>query len=265
MHGSMPRLKTEIRWIIRDSMQGKGKQLLADKADFPAFASTGIHSEEEIRNTRSITGRSVSLITVDGRPGGSSGAGFMAADETIISVIMGDNRMVHKLGLKHPDLARPLLHLWNISNTEGAYNEHAPDQERIQLQGLVYSGKEIGIKVSGGRGWQESIFNDEILGSYHLEVWRDLDPGEEEFLKDQYGSLPEEDFEALRKKIRTLHTGEMVPYYMNRYGFYEGHTDFRAEPLSIAFIFGIRSLEEIHQACGGDLYGYLTGHFNQNP
>jgi hypothetical protein len=69
----------------------------------------------------------------------------------------------------------------------------------------------------------------------------------------------------VRKKISSLHTGEMVPYYINRYGFYEGHTDFRAEPMAIAFIFGIRSLEEIHMATGGDLYGYLNQHFTQNP
>lgn len=246
-------------------MLGKGNQVIADKADFPAFAPMGIHSEEEIRNTRSITGRSVSRITVDGRPGGSSGAGFMAADETILSVIMSDNRMVKKLGLKHPDLARPLLHLWNISNTREKYNEYVPAEERVYLKGLVFGGKEIRVKISGGRGWQESIFNDEILGSYQLEVWRDLDPGEEEFLEEQYGSLPEKEFEVLKRKISSLHTGEMVPYYINRYGFYEGHTDFRAEPLAIAFIFGIRSLEEIHQASGGDLYGYLTKHFTQNP
>ncbi len=235
-------------------MQGKGNQVIADKADFPTFASSGLHSEKEIRNTRSITGRSVSRITVDGRPGGSSGAGFLAADETILSVIISDNRMVQKLGLKHPDLARPLLHLWNISNTAEKYNEYTPAEERIYLKGLFFWGKEIGIKISGGRGWQESIFNDEILGSYHLEAWRDLDPGEEEFLKAQYGSLTDEEFETLKRKISSLHTGEMVPYYINRYGFYEGHTDFRAEPIAIAFIFGIRSIEEIHQACGGDLY-----------
>ena len=245
-------------------MQGKGNQVLADQADFPAFASMGIHAEEEIRNTRSITGRSISRITVDGRPGGSSGAGFMAADETILSVIMSDNRMVQILGLKHPDLARPLLHLWNISNSVEKYNVYAHPEEKVQLQGLIYAGKEIGIKISGGRGWQESIFSDEILGSYHLEAWRDLDPGEEEFLEEQYGSLRENEFEELRRMISTLHTGEMVPYYINRYGFYEGHTDFRAEPLAIAFIFGIRSLEEIHLASGGDLYTYLTTHFTQN-
>ena len=249
----------------KKSLRGKGNQLMADKDDFPVFASTGIHAEEEIRHARSITGRSVSRITVDGRPGGSSGAGFMAADETILSVIMSDNRMVQKLGLKHPDLARPLLHLWNISNTRERYNSHESAEERVQIRGLFYGGKEIGIKISGSRGWQESIFNDEILGSYHLEVWRDLDPGEKEFLEEQYGSLPEKKLEELKRKISTLHTGEMVPYYINRYGFYEGHTDFRAEPLTIAFIFGIRSLEEIHQASGSDLYGYLTRHFNQNP
>ena len=69
----------------------------------------------------------------------------------------------------------------------------------------------------------------------------------------------------MKEQISTLHTGEMVPYYINRYGFYEGHTDFRADPVAIAFIFGIRSLEELHQAAGGDLYGYMTGHFTVNP
>jgi hypothetical protein len=245
-------------------MQGKGNQVLADKTDFPSFAASGIHSEEEIRNTRSITGKSVSRITVDGRPGGSSDAGFMAEDETILSVIISDNRMIQKLGLKHPDLARPLLHLWNISNTREMYNKYAPVEERIYIRSIVFGSKEIGMKISGSRGWQESIFNDEILGRYHLEVRRDPDPQEEQFLKEQYGDLRDNEFEELKRRISTLHTGEMVPYYINRYGFYEGHTDFRAEPLAIVFIFGIRSLEEIHRASGGDLYGYLTKHFTQN-
>ncbi|MCP4311558.1 MAG: hypothetical protein GY790_09880 [Bacteroidetes bacterium] len=249
----------------KQRMQGKGNQVIADHVDFPALASTGIHAEEEIRNTRSITGRSVSRITVDGRPGGSSEAGFMAADETILSVLHNDNLMVQKMELKHPDLARPLLHLWNIANAGERYNEHVATEERFHLRGLIYGGRKIGVKISGSRGWQESIFNDEILGSYHLEAWRDLDPGEVKFLEEQYGSLRGNELEELEKMISTLHTGDMVPYYINRYGFYEGHTDFRAEPLAIAFIFGIRSLEEIHQAAGGDLYRYLTRHFTQNP
>jgi len=46
----------------------------------------------------------------------------------------------------------------------------------------------------------------------------------------------------------------MLPYYIMRYGFYEGHTDYRADPIAIAFIFGMRSLEEIEAAFEGRLY-----------
>ncbi len=246
-------------------LRGKGNQVVADRTDFPAFAATGIHADDEIRNTRSITRKSVSKITVDGRPGASSGTGFMAVDETVLSVIMSDNQMVRRLGLRHPDLARPLFHLWNTSNQIERYNDHAPPDEEYHLQSLYFGGRDVQVKVTGSRGWQESIFNDEILGQYHLEASRRLDPAEEKFLMEHYGSLPAEKLEELKNMISHLHTGEMVPYYISRYGFYEGHTDFRAEPLSIAFIFGIRSLDEIHHASGGDLYGYLTNHFNQNP
>jgi hypothetical protein len=46
-----------------------------------------------------------------------------------------------------------------------------------------------------------------------------------------------------------------------RYGFYEGHTDYRSDPISIAFIFGLKSLEEIVDAFEGSLYTALTNHF----
>jgi len=46
-----------------------------------------------------------------------------------------------------------------------------------------------------------------------------------------------------------------------RYGFYEGHTSYRADPIAIAFIFGLRSLEEIEELFQGKLYKTLTEHF----
>jgi hypothetical protein len=247
------------------NLLGKGNQLLPDEIDFPTFALRGIHSDEELANTKVITDRSVSQITVDGRPGRSSGAGFMAADETIISVIWQDNKTAEKLGLTHPDLARPLFHLWNISNIHARSNESKPDEERTDLKALVYNGHEIAVQVTGSRGWQESIFNDEILGTGHMEVWRELDQEEMEFLKEQYQHLSPELFEEMKEKIAHLHTGEMVLFYINRYGFYEGHSDFRADPVTIAFIFGLQSMEEIHKAANGNLYQYFTSHFTHNP
>ncbi len=244
---------------------GKGNQLLADETDFPAFARRGIHSDWELANTKTITGRSVSLITVDGRPGRSSGAGFMAADETILSVIAQDNHTVKNLGLTHPDLARPLFHLWNSARINGSENESIPADERMNISALVYNGHEVAVHITGSRGWQESIFSDEILGTGHIEIRREPDNEEMEFLKQQYEQLTPEQFEGMKEKLTHLHTGEMVLFYINRYGFYEGHTDFRADPVTIAFIFGLRSVKELHEAANGNFYQYFTSHFTFNP
>lgn len=240
----------------KDQQYGKGNQLMADAADFPGLSRTGFHADRELVETKTITGRSVSQITIDGRPWGSSGVGFMAEEETIMSVIRADNLMARKLGLTHPDLARPLFHLWNISRSAG---DHAP------MASMIYFGKEVHVKITGSRGWQESIFDDEILGSGHFEMWRE--PGDEElaFLETNYSQLSLEQYDTLQKMLYHIHTGEMVFFYINRYGFYEGHTEYRADPVSIALVFGLKSLDAVHEAAGGDLYTYLMTPFIINP
>jgi hypothetical protein len=55
----------------------------------------------------------------------------------------------------------------------------------------------------------------------------------------------------------------MVPYYIMRYGFYEGHTDYRADPIAIAWIFGLRNIEQIEAAFDGGLYETLTQYFTR--
>ena len=53
----------------------------------------------------------------------------------------------------------------------------------------------------------------------------------------------------------------MEPYYVMRYGFYEGHTSYRADPIAISFIFGLRTLTQLETAFKGKLYTTLTCHF----
>ncbi len=249
----------------KKGLYGKGNQLLAAEADFPTLAKRGIHSDWELASTKTITGRSVSQITVDGRPGRSSGAGFMAANETILSVIWQDNQTVKKMGLTHPDLARPLFHLWNWGRKNSSESEPVSADERMDITALVYNGHEVSVQTTGSRGWQESIFDDEILGSGHIELQREPTDEELEFLEKEYEQLTPEQFEAMKEKLTHLHTGEMVLFYINRYGFYEGHTDFRADPVTIAFIFGLRSIDELHKAANENLYNYFTSHFTYNP
>lgn len=239
---------------------GKGRQLAVDSNDFPAFARTGLHAEHELDRAATITGLAVAEITRAGRPDMASSAGFMAADEDILAVLRGDNRLVAKLGLTHPDMARPLFHLWNLILKE--YELHHIGRDWDRMRHVEYHGKKIRFgAVHPTRGFQESIFNDEIQGSWQINFFRELDDQEEAFLKEKYPHLNEAQKKDLTTRLSHVLMGEMVPYYIMRYGFYEGHTAYRIDPIAIAFIFGLRSLEEIEAAFPGRLYEILTTHF----
>jgi hypothetical protein len=238
--------------------RGKGGELEVDTLDFPILARTGLHSEIELDQTRTITDRSIAEITVIARPGQYSSAGFISQDEDIISVLKGDNRLVKRMGLTHRQIVKPLFHVWNLvlaGIQQGKWTDEA-----MNIKSILYYGREINLKFSG-KGFQESIFNDEILGEYHLEMWREVDQNERALLTEKYASLSEEELADLLNKLSHIHTGEMVPYYATWYGFYEGHIDFRADPIALAFVFGLRSVGEIENTFAGDLYNILNQHF----
>lgn len=236
---------------------GKGRQLDVDSSDFPTLARTGLHSEKELNQTKTITGKSISEITQIGRPEAYSGAGFISYDEDIISVLKGDNRLVNMLGSTHRQIVKPLFHVFNVILTV------KKDSERGNVKGIIYNNKKIYLKFWGSKGWQESIFNDEILGYWQIKIWRELDQEEKSFLSRKYSNLTEVKMAELIKKLSYIHTGEMVPYYIMRYGFYEGHTSYRADPIAIAFIFSLQSIQEIERAFEGKLYENLTNHFSE--
>ena len=238
---------------------GKGRQLATDPVDFPTLARTGLHAEAELERTTTITGRQVADITAAARPGNASGVGFLAQDEDILSVIRGDNRLVERLGLTHPQLARPLFMLFNVAlrNLETYRRGESPSND---IEALLWGGHRVFIDVYGSKGWQQSVFDDEVLGYFELRMWRELTPEEEAYLGEHYSSLAEAELEELKKKLTVIHTGEMVPFYVTRYGFYEGHTGYRADPVAIATIFGLMNIPDIDAAVGGDLYRVLTTH-----
>ncbi|MGB2959807.1 MAG: hypothetical protein WBD30_13050, partial [Bacteroidota bacterium] len=238
---------------------GKGKQLEIDAEDFPTLASRGLHSEEELDQTETITGKPVSEITEAGRPGGSSSEGFMSEEEDIISVLKGDNRLVSKMGLTHPEMARPLFHVWNaILRMAETYGDRGRPWDNLEY--LLYDGRKVYLRVRSTKGRQESIFTDGIQGGFHIYIHRELDQKEKELLSRHYSHLDAQQVEEFINKLSHIHTGEMEPYYVMRYGFYEGHTDYRVDPIAIAFMFGLRDLEDIESAFSGRLDKALTEH-----
>jgi hypothetical protein len=65
------------------------------------------------------------------------------------------------------------------------------------------------------------------------------------------------------ERLSVMQTGEVEPYCVQWYGFYEGHTAWRVDPIAIAFIFGLRTLDDIEAAFPGRLDEVLTGHFTR--
>lgn len=238
---------------------GKGHQLRVDGEDFPALAANGLHAAAELARTRSITGKPVAEITRLGRPGRASGIGFLAADEDIVSVLLGDNDRVGRLGLKHPDLARPLFHVWNLLLRE--YELGKLGRFKDDVGSFWYHGREIHLRSERTKGFQESIFNDEIKGAFDIELGRELEASERQVLDEAYAHLSAADREAMIRRLTRLRTGEMQPYYIMRYGFYEGHTEYRVDPMAIAAVFGLKSLREIDAAFRAELDQVLTRHF----
>jgi hypothetical protein len=237
----------------------KGRQLAVDADDFPTLARTGLHAEAELNRTTRITGRSVAHITADATPGQASRAGFVAEDEDLLSVIRGDNLLVGHLALTHPELARPLFKVFNLILRDlELYRQGRVPSYNIAT--LLYDGLELRIEASAGKGWQESIFDDEVQGYWAIRIWRQPTYLERRYLENTYSDLGEEKLEALTKMLTSIHTGEMVPFYIQRYGFYEGHTSYRADPIAIASLFGLLSIEEIDAAVGGKLQEVLTRH-----
>ena len=242
------------------TVYGKDRQLHVDPHDFPTMARTGLHAEAELDAKETITGLPVEVITYIGRPGRFSGAGFMADDEDLLSVLKGVNDLVRKLGLTHPQMARPLYHVWNIILKEIACGKWG---RFSGIQCLFYHGRKVALRAESMKGWQASIFLDEVQGRFEIDVRRTLTPTEKAFLRVRYPDLSETQWAELQERISHLHFSEMVPYYIMRYGFYEGHTDYRADPLAIACVFGLRTVQQIEKAFPGALYQTLTTHFTE--
>ncbi len=250
--------------VTIENSDEKGQQLYVDSLDFPVLAKTGLHSDIELEQTKRITGRSTAEITGLGRPGGLSGEGFMAADEDIISVMLGDNRLVREMKLTHPQLARPLLHIWNMMQLDlklGRWNmAHHAWENMVTME---YNGKTVSLEAHDTKGGQLSIFDDGIDGAFYIDIKRTPDQKETEFLRQRYAHLSPEQMDAMIKRLSEILTGEMEPMYITRYGFYEGHTGWRTDPVTIAFIFGLKTIKEIEACFPGRLDKILTTHYTK--
>jgi len=237
------------------------EQLGVDVADFPTLAATGLHDPATLPHTQTITGRDVEEITALARPGALAEDGFLAADETILSVLAGDDALVRAMGLTHADLARPLLHVWNLIQTDLAVDRWNMAHHRWEIvTAVLYNGRWVRLDAHDTKGGQLSPFADGLEGGFWIVIRSPLTPEDQDWLHERYPHLGPDRWNALIGGLSRLFTGEMEPHYVSWYGFYEGHTGWRVDPVTIAAVFGLRSLAELDAAFPGRLDRVLTDH-----
>jgi hypothetical protein len=239
------------------------EQLQVDH-EFESLAATGLHDQNQLATLTRLNDRPLSEIDSDARPGGLSEDGFIAPDETVAAVIAGDDRLVRAMGLTHADLARPLWHIWNLVQTDlelGRWNmaEHRWDN----IRRLKYNGHWISLEVHDTKGGQRSPFGDGLEGAFWMVFWRPVPVPEQEWLHARYGHHGPTAWNELVGRLSRLHIGEMEAFYITRYGFYEGHTDWRVDPLGTAWLFGLRTFDELEAAFPGALDRVVLEHWTE--
>ncbi|RJP33593.1 MAG: hypothetical protein C4527_04205 [Candidatus Omnitrophota bacterium] len=189
------------------SVYGKDQQLQINSDDFPELSQTGLHSESDLDKQERINGFPISLITYIGRPGRFSGAGFMADDEDIISVLKGDNNLVKQMDLTHPQMAKPLFHMWNSILQE---MEHKKWGRFSTIQYFLYNGNKVIFKAERTKGWQISIFQDDIQGQFDIDVQRDITSEEKLYLRNRYPHLSDEPISIFSLRVFQFFRGDIL-------------------------------------------------------
>lgn len=170
------------------------------------FITGGKNTTALIRTLTQINGISIADLEKEMRPEASSQKGFLGRDEKLLEVLAADNQyVVEELGLTHQELARHLHAL-------GAIWRWQEENKQKEIPFLYRGGK---YKVTGfaTRGTQPSPFHDGTKSGSNITVFN-LNNG------------------------KKLDCALLVPYLIERYGFYEGQgTSYRVAPGSIVDVF----------------------------
>jgi hypothetical protein len=170
------------------------------------FVVGGKNDTALIRELKEINGRAIADLEKDMRPGADSSvgstSGFIGPDEKLLEVLATDNKyVVDDLGLTHQALAKHLhamgtIGFWQLDQKQ----DGAP---------FVYRGRRFKVTLAISAGSQPSPFKDDTT-SGTIATLQNLENGK----KLKYALL--------------------VPYMIERYGFYEGKgTPYRVDPKNV--------------------------------
>jgi len=182
------------------------KPFLPKKDPETGFVVGGKNATDLIKGLREINALTIRALEAEMRPGAASTKGFLGKDEKLLDVLAADNRyVVDERGLTHQKLARHLHAMGAIWRWQSRNDSTGKP--------FLYHGRKYQVKGHSTFGSQMSPFDDGTKSGSDVLV-TNLTNGKE------------------------IGYGLLVPYMIERYGFYEGHgTPYRLEPRRVLLVF----------------------------
>ena len=171
------------------------------------------NSSSVINSLKNIAGDSIATIESKARPCAythwhdCSEGGFIDSKESFLKVLLNDAQTVSSRGFTHHQLAAPLIQMREL--TENCQGGKSSGQCRLGNQ--VFD-----VNVAMTLGYQESVFSDGLRSNSVVNV-KNHDTGE-----------------------TIEYDGDLLPNYIDMYGFYEGHTPYRLSPEKIISFFKLK-------------------------
>jgi hypothetical protein len=199
--------KVALKDFTDMNLEDYGIKLIKSQKDAKTgFIVGGKNATERIKTLTEINGLSIRALEKAMRPGAASTKGFLGKEEKLLEVLADDNQfVVEEHGLTHQELARHL-------HAMGAIWEWQTKNKQADRP-FLYHGRKFQVKGHASLGSQPSPFDDDTRSGSNVVV-TNLTSGKE------------------------VGYGLLVPFMVERYGFYEGHnTPYRLEPRRVLDVF----------------------------
>jgi hypothetical protein len=182
------------------------KPVVAKKDAKTGFIVGGKNTTKLIKGLKEINGKSIADLEKVMRPGASSMAGFLGKDEKLLDVLAADNETVlGELKLTHQELAKHLHAMGAVADWQATHKQEGAV--------FLYHGRKFKVTAHRSFGFQPSPFDDGTKSGTDVTV-TNLSNG------------------------KSLKYGLLVPFMVERYGFYEGKgTSYRLDPKKAIEVF----------------------------
>ncbi len=197
-------------WLLEFLQQ----QNYIQPVDEQGFTIGGVNKSEIISNLKHITGIPIAEIEKTARPRKYSHSGFLGNEEQLVGILTIDNEFVLGKNFTHQQLAEPLFYVMNLFSLD---TDNFDREKNFSYNGMQYNARYV-----KHQGYQGSIFADNLL------IDRDF------IIKNESNN-------------QEISFSGILPYYIWRYGFYEGNTSYRLEPQDIINTFFSPDADKINQ------------------